>query len=268
MTGPDYAVEFFHGYTYSGPSAGDRGRPRGARRLPRGRPVRAREEDGAGVRGSAAFAEGLPSRDRHPQCRPHGRGGARAPRGPADAARHGRVPPLLRRRRAGAHHRRHHRADAAADRVRKRDRADRRHARAPRSRPWTEGRHAAAGPQSRRARRDSALDRRPRRAGGGRHGEVFNPATGQRDGPCAAGRRHAGGRGRRRGPGGVSRLARHAGHPARAGHVPVQGARSSSTAPSSRGSSPPSTARRWPTPTAPCSAAWRSSSSPAAFRTC
>src|SRR6185436_3284239 len=108
-----------------------RGRPRDAAVLQGPQALRARREDGEGARGEAAHAEGHSARDRHPEPRSRGRGGACHPRQRRGRARLRDLPQVLRegrphppdrrhpRHRAGAHHR------GSADRRDRRDAAKR-----------------------------------------------------------------------------------------------------------------------------------------------
>ena len=112
------------------------------------------------------------------------------------------------------------------------------------------------------------IDGREVKGTSGRHGDVFNPNTGEVQAQvafAAPARGRAGDRGRRRG---AARLGRHqpAAARARAVQVPRAGAEGDTTL--SPRCSPPSTARPSPTPRATSSAGWRWSSSPAASRTC
>ena len=66
---PEGAIEFFHGYTYSGHPAPVRGGPRDARHLQEGRPVRARPRAVAVLPRRDLLAQGRADRLRHPRLR-------------------------------------------------------------------------------------------------------------------------------------------------------------------------------------------------------
>ena len=103
-------IELFHGYTYSGQSAGVGGRDRDARCLPRGGVVRARRGTRTLLGGCALVAQGRPPRDRPAQPRHRCRHRAGAPARRAHRARGRDLPQVLRRGRAHPGHGRHHRA--------------------------------------------------------------------------------------------------------------------------------------------------------------
>jgi hypothetical protein len=116
MSGPPGAIELFPRIHLLGASARLRRGDRHAAALQGRGPVRARGAHRALLRERAAFAEGRAPRDRHPQHRPGGRGGAGAAPGRARTRAASRLSCELRKERAGAPDRRHHRHRAGADR--------------------------------------------------------------------------------------------------------------------------------------------------------
>ena len=79
MVGPENTVELFHGYTYSGPSAGLRRGAGDAGYLCPRRAVRACRQHGAHMGGCAAFAKRCAACGRYPQYRPRRRGSKSRP---------------------------------------------------------------------------------------------------------------------------------------------------------------------------------------------
>ncbi len=102
----------------------------------------------------------------------------------------------------------------------------------------------------------------------GRYGDVFNPASGEVTARVALAGGRRGGPGGRPPPPPPGRPGPPRRRCAAPGSCSSSGTCWSATARDCPPSSPPSTARCCPTPTARCSAAWKWSNSPAASRTC